>query len=213
MTRIKDKSKIIKETILKQISEHGEYPYLYSVIEFGFYDNYGLPLPPSHTRKYWDRYEVEKTCVLIRNLLKETFGITGVWFFMERHEPTRDQFGDEISKGRFHLNIVATGIEDDAIENPNRKCRRLWMSEGRMGVPIENLVYNDLDQLKLELFDACCRQTKWVNRYKYSIKTQWIEEPQDLENVVFYSLKDYEENGKTDFTDIVVFNASDFYKP
>lgn len=87
------------------------------------------------------------------------------------------------------------------------------LENGRFDIPIENNVYRDLDELKIELFDACCKKANWVNRYKYSIKTQMLYEPSDLESVVFYSLKDYNDKSGIDFTDIVVFEASDFYKP
>jgi hypothetical protein len=209
----KDTIETIKRTIFNQIQEGIDYPYLYSVITFGFYDNQGYKLPPSEIRKYWDKEEVNKTCRLIYNMLKEHFGMDGLWFFVERHTPLLNEDGEVIRQGRFHINLVSSSIKDSSIEEPNRKIRRLMLENGRFDIPIENNVYRDLDELKIELFDACCKKANWVNRYKYSIKTQMLYEPSDLESVVFYSLKDYNDKSGIDFTDIVVFEASDFYKP
>lgn len=210
---LKDTTRLIKETIFNQIQEGNDYPYLYSVITFGFYDNEGYKLPMSEIRKYWDKGEVKKTCRLIYNMLKEHFNMNGLWMFVERHSPLLDENGEEIRKGRFHLNIISSSISDSAIEEPNRKVRRLMLENGRFDNPIENNVYRDLDELKIELFDACCKRANWVNRYKYSIKTQMLYEPSDLENTTYYCLKDYDNKSNVDFTDIVVFEASDFYKP
>jgi hypothetical protein len=209
----KDTIETIKRTIFNQIQEGIDYPYLYSVITFGFYDNQGYKLPPSEIRKYWDKEEVKKTCRLIYNMLKEHFGMDGLWFFVERHTPLLNEDGEVVRQGRFHINLVSSSIKDGSIEEPNRKIRRLMLENGRFDIPIENNVYRDLDELKIELFDACCKKANWVNRYKYSIKTQMLYEPSDLESVVFYSLKDYNDKSGIDFTDIVVFEASDFYNP
>jgi len=205
--------KTIKEAILNQIQESNDYPYLYSVIQFGFYDNEGIKLPPSEIRKYWDKTEVNTTCKLIYNMLKETFGMNGIWMFIERHSPLLDDEGVEIRKGRFHINIISSNIKDSSIEEPNRKVRRLMLENGRFDIPIEQNCYRDLDEMKIELFDTCCKRANWCNRYKYSIKTQILYEPTDLESVSYYCLKDYDSKSNTDFTDIIVWKASDFYKP
>jgi len=220
---INDTTKKIKETIFNQIQEGIDYPYLYSVITFGFYDNQGYKLPISEIRKYWDKTEVKKTCRLIYNMLKEHFKMDGIWMFIERHTPLLNEDGEVIREGRFHLNIITSSIKDRAIEEPNRKVRKLMLDDGKLGVPIQNCNYMDLDDLKIELFDACCKIANWVNRYKYSIKTQMLYEPTDIENVVYYCLKDYTGKNKdaksnptktiVDFTDIIVWEASDFYKP
>ena len=222
---LKNKTSIetIKEAILHQVVEGNDYPYLYSVIQFGFYDNQGYKLPYSEIRKYWDKGEVDKTCKLIYNMLKETFGMDGLWFFLERHSPLLDEEGEITREGRFHINIISSSIKDNTIEEPNRKVRRLMLENGRFDVPIENNVYRDLDELKIELFNACCKRCNWVNRYKYSIKTQVLYEPTDVENVVDYCMGDFNGTKKDkkgnpskkeiDFTDIIVWKASDFYKP
>ena len=43
--------------------------------------------------------------------------------------------------------------------------------------------------MKIELFNACCRKANWVNRYKWSVKTQMLYDPADIESCVFYCLK------------------------
>lgn len=203
----------IKETILNQVQEGNDYPYFYSVMQFGFYDNEGYKLPPREIRKFYDKTEVVKTCRLIYNMLKETFHMDGIWTFVERHADALDEAGEVIRKGRFHINMLTSNIKDSVIEEPNRKIRRLMLENGRFDLPIESNVYRDLEELKIELFNACCRRANWINRYQYSIKTQILDAPTDLEAVTHYCLKDFNHKSKIDFTDLVVFEASDFYKP
>ena len=74
------------------------------------------------------------------------------------------------------------------------------------------MAFNTLDDLKIELFNTCCRQANWINRYKYSIKTQILNTQSDLENTVMYCLKDYDEVNGSCFTEIVDFKNSDFNK-
>ena len=124
---INDTTKKIKEAIFNQIQEGIDYPYLYSVITFCFYDNEGYKLPISEIRKYWDKTEVKKTCRLIYNMLKEHFNMDGIWMFIERHIPLLNEDGEVIREGRFHINIVSSSIKDSAVEEPNRNVRRLML--------------------------------------------------------------------------------------
>jgi hypothetical protein len=214
----------IKNSIFNLIQGGTDYPYIYSVIQFGFYDNQGYKLPYSEIKKYWDKQEVEKTCILIYNMLKEAFGINEIWMFIERHTPLYDEEGEVVREGRFHLNIITSSIPDAAVEEPNRKCRRLFLQDGKIkGVPIRDCVYNeDLEELKIDLFDACVFQANWVNRYKYAIQTQMLYETADLENAVYYCLGDFKGRcedkkgnkirNEVDFMDIIVWEASDFHK-
>jgi hypothetical protein len=213
-TTIRNTTPII-DAIIKQVSEGEDYPYLYSVIFFGFYDDNGLKLPPSIIRQFWDKEEVNKTCRIIYNSLKETFGMDGVWMFKERHADLLDEKGKVLKKGKFHLNIITSNIKDRFIEEPNRKIRRLLNDNGRMNIPIKDLQYTDIDELKIELVNACIkRAAKWVNRFQYSIKTQLLLEPSDLEDTTLYCLKEFsKKQNPTDFTDVVCFKSSDFYKP
>ena len=214
MSKILNESKLVKQSILKQIEDGINYPLLYSVIEFGFRDNYGIPLPPSQIRKYWDKSEVKKTNRLIRNMLKETFDIDKLYFFIERHASKLDQYGDEISKGRFHLNIISSGIDSKKIHEATmkRKVRKLFYENGKYGIAIKDMFFKSIDELKIELFNTCCRQANWINRYKYSIKTQVLNESTDLENTVMYCLKDYDDKDGLCFTEVIDFDNSDFIR-
>ena len=204
----------IKEALYNQIQEGNDYPFIFSVCVFGFYANNGYKLPPSEIAKFYDKNEVDKTCRLIYNILKETFGMDGIWIFKERHKDLLDEEGNVLKKGRFHLNIITSNIKDSVIEEPNRKVRRLMLENGRFDIPIENNTYKDIEELKIELFNAAIRRSaNWINKYQYSIKTQILDEPIDLRNTTDYVLKDFNEKSGIDFTDIVVFKASDFYKP
>lgn len=205
--------KIITDKVKEQILEYNEYPFLYSVCSFGFYDNYGIKLPTSITRKYWDPYEVEKTATLIRNMFKEAFGMDQVYCFKERHKPELDEYGDVKKEGRFHLNIISSPISDDAVCEPNRRCKKLFYESGRMGIPINQLTYQTIDELKIDLVNACCRQANWINKYSGSVKTQMLDDEIDLSNTIEYCLKDFMNDPKVDFTDTIIFKASDFYKP
>ena len=211
-TTIKNTTTPIIDAIIKQVSEGEDYPYQYSVIYFGFYDDNGLKLPPSIIRQFWDKEEVNKTSRIIYNSLKETFGMDGVWMFKERHTDLLDENGEVLKKGKFHLNIITSNIKDRIIEEPNSKIRRLLNDNGKMNIPIKDFQYTDIDELKIELVNACIkRAAKWVNRFQYSIKTQLLLEPSDLEDTTLYCLKEFHKK-QADFTDVVCLKSSDFYK-
>ena len=212
-TTIRNTTTPIIDAIIKQVSEGEDYPYQYSVIYFGFYDDNGLKLPPSIIRQFWDKEEVNKTCRIIYNSLKETFGMDGVWMFKERHADLLDENVEVLKRGKFHINIITSNIKDRIIEEPNRKIRRLLNDNGKMNIPIKDFQYTDIDELKIELVNACIkRASNWVNRFQYSIKTQLLLEPSDLEDTTSYCLKEFEKK-RADFTDVVCFKSSDFYKP
>ena len=201
----------VYESVVKQIKDGTKLPLYYSVIEFGFYDNYGLKLPPKQIRKYWDKTEVRKTNKLLRNMLKETFDIEKLYFLIERHKPKLDKDGNEISQGRFHVNIVSSMIEDHKVNKKTmkRKVRKLLYENGKYGIAIKDMFFKNQDELKKELFNTCCKQANWINRYKYSIKTQIMTKESDIQNSLWYCLKEYR-NDKEDFTDVIDFENSDF---
>lgn len=217
MSRIIQDSKLTKKSVyesaLKQIQDGNELPLYYSVIEFGFFDNYGLKLPPSHTRKYWDKTEVQKTNHHIGNLLREIFNIENLYFFIERHRPRLDQYGEEISKGRFHVNIISSEIKSHTVnkETMNRKVRRLSYENNQYGIAIKDMNFNSEDDYKKELFNTCVRKANWVNIFRPSIHTQLLRESDDLKYTLNYCLKDYFED-KACFTEVIDFDNSDFTK-
>jgi hypothetical protein len=209
---IEEEKRIIVDAIRNQVIEYNEYPYIYSVIVFGFFDNNGNKLPINEIKKFYDKYEVAKTCKFIYNNLKEIFDITQIYSFIERHSPLLNDEGETIKEGRFHINLITTPIIDRIIEEPNRKLRRLMEMDNSFGIPIKNMLIGDIESIKLLLFDACIKKAEWVNKFQYSVKTQYLETKDDLERTIEYCLKDYI-NNKVDFTDILVPKASDFYKP
>ena len=213
MSKILNDSRLIKQSIVNQIEDGINYPLLYSVIEFGFRDNYGIPLPPSQIRKYWDKEEVHKTIKHIRNLLKEIFNIENLYFFIERHKSKLDQYGNEISKGRFHVNIISSEIKSHTVnkETMNRKVRRLSYENNQYGIAIKDMNFNSEEDYKKELFNTCVRKANWVNIFRPSIHTQLLRESDDLKYTLNYCLKDYFEN-KSCFTEVIDFDNSDFTK-
>ena len=208
---IEDEKRLICNAIQNQVVEYNQYPYIFSVIVFGFYDDNGNRLSISDMRKFWDKYEVAKTCKFIYNNLKESLGISQIYSFIEHHAPLLDGDGEFIEEGRFHINLITTDIMDRTIEEPDRKMRRLMNDNNGFGIPIMNMV-GDIDAIKLHLFDASVRKCEWVNRFRYSVKTQYLDTKEDVERTVQYCMKDYM-NNKVDFSEIIVSKASDFYKP
>jgi hypothetical protein len=208
---IQEEKELICKAIKDQVTEYNEYPYIYSVVIFGFYNNEGKKLTVPEIKRFWDKNEVQRTCQHIYNTLKDTLDITQIFTFIERHSPLIDDAGEVIKEGRFHLNIITTDIHDRHIEEPNRKIRRLMGSNNGIGIPIQNMV-GDIERIKLELFNAVVRKSEWVNKFQYSVKTQYLETKDDVERTVDYCLKDYIHK-KVDFADIIVSKSSDFYKP
>ena len=208
----KQNIQLVKDKLVEQLSELQEFPFYYVVVQFGFYDNTGMKLPQTEVRKFYDKEQVSKTCKLIRNKIREALNPLQQYFFLERHTPLLDEYGDTIQEGRFHINLIVSPITDDAVLEPNRKCRRLLSQPDydKFGIPIENQTYQDIEEYKVALLNACIRTCGWVNKYQYSVKTQLVETPEDLEEVSNYCLKTYKDGGK-DFMDIVEFSSSDFY--
>ena len=207
MSKIKYEIPIIKDSIHKIIRNDIGSNSIFTTLQFGFYDNYGFKLPASIIRKYWDKTEVEKTNRLIRNMLKEALGIDYFYFFMERHTPTYDKYGDIQREGRYHIHLITSGIKDGFVKEPNRRCKRLFYEQGSIGVPIKHMEFLDIDDMKIELFNACCKKANWINRYKYSIHTEFLYDGCELGRCINYCLKEYRYGAK-DFMDVVDFNNS-----
>jgi hypothetical protein len=205
--------KEIKESVYKKISysNNNNCPLYFITLQYGFYDDNGYLIDFDTLCKYWDKTEVEKTVRLVRNLLRETFGITGFYAFIERHEGQVNQYGEVIKKGRYHNHIITTSIDNSKVNNPNRKVRRLLAKLGWIGKSINELPVDTLDEYKVQLLETCIQKAKWVNRYSHSIKTEIIPSRQDLKRVVEYCLKNFNPSTGLDFVDIIDFDNSDFY--
>lgn len=205
--------KAIKNSVYEKIgySNQNNCPYYFITLQYGFYDDNGYLIDFDTLSKYWDKTEVGKTVRLVRNLLRETFGITGFYAFTERHEGQVNQYGEVIKKGRYHNHIITTSIEDKRVDNPNRKVRRLLAKLGWMNKSFNELPVNTLDEYKVRLLETCIQKADWINRYSHSIKTEIIPTKSDLKRVVDYCLKEFNPSTGLDFTDIIDFDNSDFY--
>jgi hypothetical protein len=205
--------KAIKNSVYEKIgySNQNNCPYYFITLQYGFYDDNGFLIDFNTLCKYWDKTEVGKTVRLVRNLLRETFGITGFYAFTERHEGQKDQYGEVIKKGRYHNHIITTSIDNRVVNNPSRKVKRLLARLGWNDKPINELPVKTLDEYKVHLLETCIQKADWVNRYSHSIKTEIIPTKQDLKRVVEYCLKNFNSSTGLDFTDIIDFDNSDFY--
>ena len=207
---------LITELIVQNIQEVSGGQWFYSVIHYGDYGNDGCLKDWEERRWMYNRTEMGRVHRYIRRTLKEHFKVDYLYFTLERHKGQMErieegkhlQYGDE-RKGKYHSNILISPISDDLLENPHSKLSRLWEEPGRMGIPIQNLQYNeDLIDLKIDLINSCLRKVPWVNRYTPSIKTQVLETPEDLWNTGHYSLKDIHRKS-IDFMEVLDWENSD----
>ena len=99
---------LVKNTLIEQLSGLDEFPFYYCVIQFGFYDNYGSKLPQTEIAKFYDKEEVGRTCRLIKNKIREALNPEQQYFFLERHSPLLDKYGDIQQEGRFHICLLYT---------------------------------------------------------------------------------------------------------
>ena len=186
------------------------------MLHYGDYDNSGVLKDWDERKWMYNRKEMERVHRFIRRTLKEHFKVDYLYFTLERHEGSLErieegkhlQYGD-LKKGKYHSNILISPVSDDLLENPHSKLARLWEEDGRMGIPINLLQYNeDLVDLKIDLINACLRKVPWVNRYAPSVKTQVLETPEDLWYASSYSLKDIHRQS-IDFSDVLDWENSD----
>tara|TARA_B100000902_G_C27213001_1_gene865455 strand:- start:490 stop:1158 length:669 start_codon:yes stop_codon:yes gene_type:complete len=208
---------LIQNLIVQNIQEVSSSQWFYSVIHYGDYGNDGI-------RKEWEemRWMYNKTHMtykvhpFLKRLLKEHFKNECIYFTLERHQGNQEkiedgphlQYGDT-REGKYHTNILISPISDNLIENPHSKLSRLWEEPGRMGLPIHSLQYGeDLIDLKIDLINSCLRKCPWVNRYTPSVKTQVLEDVEDLFNTGHYTLKDISRKG-LDFMDVLDTHNSD----
>ena len=157
--------KEIKESVYKKAGYSGdnECPFYFITLQYGFYDDDGCLIDFDTLCKYWDKTEVGKTVRLVRNLLRETFGITGFYAFTERHEGQKGQYDEVIKKVRYHNHIITTSIDNNNISNPNRKVKRLLSKLGWIDKSINELPVDTLDEYKVHLLETCIQKAKWVN--------------------------------------------------
>lgn len=197
-------SDAIKETIYQGIADTASSTFLFYTIEFGQRNDTGGLVPTEQWRKYWDKTEVSKTNRLIINKISECFSTKEqpikFFSFRERHQPTLDKDGDIIKQGRFHLHIISTAVPENAIQEPNRKLRRL--------IKESEAITNRSDPI--QLLNACIRQADWINRYSPAVDIKPIRSLEDLRMVTYYCLKAFKNSGDLDFMDVIDFENSHF---
>ena len=180
-------------------------------LHFTEWDNNHLRLNIDTIRSYWDINAVRKTNQHIKNLIYECFDKRrrhlNFFFFIERHKHE-----DPDKKGKFHIHFLMNNIPDNAIDEPNRKCRILMEQDNNRGIPIQNSVYMDIEEVKIDLLEVCIRQAKTIGKWRPSAKIQVLETDKDRKYVFDYCLKQVYSNSKN-LLEIIDFHNSNFYKP
>ena len=180
-------------------------------LHFTEWDNNHLRFDIDTIRSYWDINAVRKTNQHIKNLIYEAFDKKrrdlNFFFFIERHEHE-----DPNKKGKFHIHFLMNDIPDNAVEEPNRKCRFLMEQDNNRGLPIQNSVYMDLEEMKTDLLEVCIRQAETIGKWRPSVDIQVLETDLDRRNVLDYCLKQVYNNSKN-LLEIIDFQNSNFYKP
>ena len=180
-------------------------------LHFTEWDNNHLRFDIDTIRSYWDINAVRKTNHHIKNLVCEAFDKNrrhlNFFFFIERH-----QHEDPDKKGKFHIHLLMTELPDNVIEEPNRKCRFLMEQDNNRGLPIQNSVYMDLEEMKTDLLEVCIRQAETIGKWRPSVDIQVLEMDKDRKYVLDYCLKQVYSNSKN-LLEIIDFHNSNFYKP
>jgi len=196
--------KEIAYAVFKSIRTN-KYPYLFITVKYSIFDDKKDKwLDRKDAARRWDRYEVEKTNTLCRNMMRECFGIDNWYAFLERHEP-RIMPDGTVREGRYHTHIITPDISDIVVETPNRKCRRLireyaeWIEYASPSPEV----------LKNHLIKSCLLKADWIKKWKNQIDIQKIYTEEDLANVVCYCLKTYTNRKSVlDFNDVICHSST-----
>ena len=149
-------------------------------------------LSPDELRKRWDRGEVCRTHKTISNFIHKSFGDdVPVWWFLEKHNPETDEYGNKIKDGHYHSNLFVGTIPDLAIEEPSPHLMPLFYKEDEGGIPI-NMRAANLETLKLLLLNACIRQAKWVGQHPDSLFLSPVP-AEEMEQTISYCMKEIDE--------------------
>ena len=149
-------------------------------------------LSPDELRKRWDRGETCRTHKTISNFIHKSFGDdVPVWWFLEKHNPETDEYGNKIKDGHYHSNLFVGTIPDLAIEEPSPHLMPLFYKEDEGGIPI-NMRAANLETLKLLLLNACIRQAKWVGQHPDSLFLSPVP-AEEMEQTISYCMKEIDE--------------------
>lgn len=203
---LQEKRKIVY-SVFKSIRT-SKYPYLFITVKYSIFDDKKDKwLDRKDAARRWDRYEVEKTNILCRNMMRECFDVSNWYAFLERHEPRLMPDGTLI-QGRYHTHIIIPHISDYTVESPNRKCRRI-MREYAEWIEYAS---PSTEVLKKKLIKSCLLKADWIKRWKNQIDIQEIYTERDLANVVCYCLKTYTNiKSPLDFNEVIC-NSSTYAK-
>ena len=83
--------------------------------------------------------------------------------------------------------------------------------DNERGNPIENSVYSDIEEVKVDLLNACIRQAEQIGNHKPSVNIQVIDKG-DEKKVLDYCLKQVYNDSKN-LLEVIDFQNSNFYKP
>ena len=149
-------------------------------------------LSPDELRKRWDRGETCRTHKTISNFIHKSFGDdVPVWWFLEKHNPETDEYGNKIKDGHYHSNLFVGTIPDLAIEEPSPHLMPLFYKEDEGGIPI-NMRAANLETLKILLLNACIRQAKWVGQHPDSLFLSPVP-AEEMEQTISYCMKEIDE--------------------
>ncbi|WP_413389812.1 hypothetical protein [Prochlorococcus marinus] len=222
----------VEDNLYNQMNEYNTYPFYYIVVTYTTRDKNIFELNNLKRLEH-----IHKTNRLLRRKLKESFEVDIVNMFQERHKgyqekwykgdqvsdwdiirdfmPKDDiQLGDMVNNGTYHTNIIMSVVDIEEVLSPpiNRRCKKLFSGNGRQGIPVENCIYQDSDDLTLDLINSCCRSIEDVaSDYSKAVVVEELHTPEDLRHNLHYCLKDCYEKG-VDWNQIIDFDNSDFFK-
>jgi len=140
----------VKDLLWKQIdgNSNGSARF-YAVLYYGRSFK-GERLSPSVYQRRWKISEVKKTHTFIRKQLHKKFGNDlPLWFFLERHKPTKDHFGN-IKLGSFHTNLYIGDIEmstDSAVKQLDMTLRLAkWVGQHPSSCFVEEVPPQEMQQ-------------------------------------------------------------------
>lgn len=203
--RLPNKRKIAYAIYRKMLKQH-QFPYYAITTTYSLRtDDNSLWLDKKDRATRWDRYEVEKTNILVRNKMREAFGIEDFYAFLEHHESFNDKNGIE-RQGRYHTHIITSNISDNAITEPNRKCRR-YLNEYKEWLEVYS---PNVKTIKPIIIKSVVGSVDWIRKWDNSINIECIWNEGDLANYVCYCLKTYTDlRSELCFNDVIC-NSSTF---
>lgn len=140
----------VKSLLWKQIQDNPiSTARFYAVLYYGrSYD--GDALTPEVYQRRWKIGEVKKTHSFIRRQLHKRFGDDlPLWFFLERHRPRRDCFGN-IRLGSFHTNLYIGEInlpQHEAIKELDKTLRLAkWVGKHESSCFVDVIPPEEMEQ-------------------------------------------------------------------